>query len=149
MYAVPQADTVQNGGHNMTTVDEKFLNELGMTDLTETRRKEIFPILQEELEMRAGTAICSRLTDGQILEYETIIENGAKENLRWLKTNEPAYAKSDTYRNLLSNGIIGDKLINDTSCYIWLQQNCPDYRNIVENCKREMRDELMLYKDEI
>ena len=70
------------------------------------RKRRLFAgIIQEELEIRIGTKIASRLSDEQLDEFDMCIE-------------------SDDARE-------------------WLEENCPDFRDIVDNETERMEEELI------
>lgn len=84
------------------TIDEKFLNDVGITIASPTDRKAKIAQLNDELELRVGQAIVRELTDEEIDEFEEIYERDEDEALIWLKEVYPDYNKVvDTFYKVL------------------------------------------------
>ena len=86
-------------------IDIYYLASIGIRFETEEEAQAFAGIIQEELEIRIGTKIASRLSDEQLDEFDMCIE-------------------SDDARE-------------------WLEENCPDYRDIVDNETERMEEELI------
>ena len=86
-------------------IDIYYLASIGIRFETEEEAQAFAGIIQEELEIRIGTTIASRLSDEQLDEFDMCIE-------------------SDDARE-------------------WLEENCPDYRDIVDNETERMEEELI------
>lgn len=86
-------------------IDIYYLASIGIRFETEEEAQAFAGIIQEELEIRIGTKIASRLSDEQLDEFDMCIE-------------------SDDARE-------------------WLEENCPDFRDIVDNETERMEEELI------
>jgi hypothetical protein len=76
----------------MIKLDNNLLEELGLGTLPAPEKDKFLKHIYETLEMRVGTRLAERMTDQQLDEFETFIENkddaGA---FHWLETNFPNY----------------------------------------------------------
>lgn len=92
-------------GGKRVKIDIYYLASIGIRFETEEEAQAFAGIIQEELEIRIGTKIASRLSDEQLDEFDMCIE-------------------SDDARE-------------------WLEENCPDFRDIVDNETERMEEELI------
>ena len=69
--------------------DEKFLQEMGLSSMPESKKQEFLKYIQEELEVRIGERISKGLTDEQLKEFDSLTE--AKDIADWLEKNRPDY----------------------------------------------------------
>lgn len=76
----------------MHQIDDNFLASLGLAQLPQDEKEKMKAHIYETLEMRVGIKLASNMTDEQLTEFETLMNNqddaGA---LRWLETNFPNY----------------------------------------------------------
>jgi hypothetical protein len=76
----------------MYKLDENFLKELGLSDLPPEEKKKLLQHTYETLEMRVGMKLASQMTDEQLKEFESYIDqNDEAAALKWLETNFPDY----------------------------------------------------------
>ncbi len=76
----------------MIRLDDNLLQELGLGTLPPEEKDKFLKHIYETLEMRVGTRLAERMTDQQLDEFETFIDQkddaGA---FHWLETNFPNY----------------------------------------------------------
>lgn len=76
----------------MFKLDENFLHELGLSALPADEKNKMLAHILDTLEMRVGMKLASGMTNEQLDEFESYInqkdEAGA---LKWLETNFPDY----------------------------------------------------------
>jgi predicted sugar kinase len=76
----------------MFKLDDNFLKELGLGDLPQEEKDPMKAHIYETLELRVGMKLASNMTDAQLDEFESLMnqqdEAGA---LKWLETNFPNY----------------------------------------------------------
>lgn len=76
----------------MFNLDNKFLEELGLGPLPEDEKKKMLDHIYETLEMRVGMQLASGMSDSQLDEFESFINNNDEAGaLHWLETNFPNY----------------------------------------------------------
>ncbi len=70
-------------------LDEKFLQEMGLTAMPEDQKQKFLDYIQEELEIRVGERISRGLTETQLNEFDMITDPA--EAAKWLEKNRPDY----------------------------------------------------------
>jgi hypothetical protein len=76
----------------MFKLDNNFLTELGLGSLPADEKNKMLAHIYETLEMRVGVRLASGMTDGQLDEFESYINNNDEAGaLKWLETNFPNY----------------------------------------------------------
>jgi Protein of unknown function (DUF5663) len=78
----------------MHQIDDNFLATLGLAALPQDEKEKLKAHIYETLEMRVGMRLASGMSEQQLNEFETLMNNqddaGA---LKWLETNFPDYKK--------------------------------------------------------
>ena len=78
----------------MFKLDNKFLSELGLGDLPAAEKNKLLTQIYETLEMRVGVKLASKMSDEQLDEFESYINNNDQKGaLNWLEMNFPDYKK--------------------------------------------------------
>ena len=76
----------------MFQLDNKFLEELGLGALPDSEKDKMKAHIYETLEMRVGMRLASGMSDAQLDEFESLMNNQDEEGaLKWLETNFPNY----------------------------------------------------------
>ena len=76
----------------MFKLDNNFLTDLGLGDLPASEKNQMLSHIYETLEMRVGIKLASKMTDAQLDEFESYINNNDQAGaLKWLETNFPNY----------------------------------------------------------
>lgn len=76
----------------MIKLDDNLLAELGLQSLPAEEKKALLRQIYETLEMRVGTTLARQMTDAQLDEFESFINNNDEAGaLHWLETNFPNY----------------------------------------------------------
>lgn len=70
-------------------LDEKFLQEMGLSAMPEQEKQAFLDYVQEELEVRIGERISRGLTEVQLNEFDMITDPA--EAAKWLEKNRPDY----------------------------------------------------------
>ncbi len=74
----------------MFKLDDNFLRELGLGGLPAAEKNKMLSHIYETLEMRVGVRLASGMTDAQLDEFESYINNNDEAGaLKWLETNFP------------------------------------------------------------
>ena len=131
----------------MKRFDHSFFEEIGVTGLTPNQEKRFLNITQEELEVRIGQEIGEGLSPDKVAEFETLIENNPTRNRQWLIANHPDYRRLKLCSSLKEKGVSGMELFNELACILWLQDNRPDYQEIVERCIYDVKKEIITNKN--
>ncbi len=76
----------------MIKLDDNLLAELGLHALPVEEKRNLLRHIYETLEMRVGTTLAQQMTDAQLDEFESFINNNDEAGaLHWLETNFPNY----------------------------------------------------------
>ena len=70
-------------------LDDKFLQEMGLSEMPDGRKQTFLAYIQEELEVRIGKRISQGLTPAQLSEFDMIED--PTEAVNWLEKNRPDY----------------------------------------------------------
>ena len=70
-------------------LDDKFLQEMGLSAMPEGEKQQFLDYIQEELEVRIGERISNNLTETQLNEFDQITNQD--EATEWLEKNCPSY----------------------------------------------------------
>lgn len=134
----------------MFTLDEEFLNEIGKSDMPQAEKAAFLDHLQAELEERVGTRISENLSDAQIDEFEKIID-GDPTTIQSVLDKAGDYQSNPTYQKMLAVGPEGG--IADPSAEFasikWLDDNCPDYRDVAAQVTADLKAEVATNRDVI
>ena len=76
----------------MFKLDDNFLIELGLGGLPPAEKNKMLAHIYETLEMRVGMRLAEKMTNEQLDEFESFINNNDEAGaLKWLETNFPNY----------------------------------------------------------
>jgi hypothetical protein len=71
----------------MFSLDDDFLQSLGLGDLPDDQKQAFLQHLYEELELRVGTRLSEGMSDAQLGEFEKLIDSNDEQGaLKWLET---------------------------------------------------------------
>ena len=133
----------------MYNIDDSFLESVGLGGLPADQKGGFFQYAQDQLEIRIGEKMSNTLTDQQLDEFEKIIDNDQETMSRWLAAAGD-YKNSEVYQKLISvAGTDSPEVENDFVTAIWLNRNCPQYQQIIDESISEIRSEIVNNKDQI
>lgn len=73
-------------------LDNNLLDEIGLSALPPEEKKKMLAHIYETLEMRVGVRLAEQMSDQQLDEFESFINNNDEAGaLRWLETTFPSY----------------------------------------------------------
>lgn len=76
----------------MFTLDDDFLQSLGLGAMPEDQKAAFLQHIYEELELRVGTRLSDGMSDQQLEEFEKLIDaNDEPGALKWLEAHRPDY----------------------------------------------------------
>lgn len=135
----------------MFKFDESFLENVGLTDLPEEQKKAFLDYAQDQLEIRIGEAMCEKLSDEQLDEFERIIDNDNDTMMNLLK-GYGDYHNDEVYQTLKKNTGAEDDdphLMSDYVTAKWLDNNCPHYQQIIRDSIVALQSEISEQKEAI
>lgn len=135
----------------MIKIDEKFLDEVGLTDLPEEKKPEFIEQTQEELENRVGERMSEGLTLNQLQEFEGIMNNDRNAMIQILSQigdyrNDPIYVKI-LQRHGVTEGNL--QILGEYLSVKWIQINRPDYAMITADVEAQLKNEIIQARDRI
>ena len=135
----------------MFKFDNRFLDSVGLADLPDSQREAFLQYAQDQLEIRIGESMSESLNDDQLSEFERIIDNDPA-TLQGLLDSYGDYQNDEVYQTLKRNTGAQDGDANLLSDYVtakWLNQNCPQYQQIIKDSLADLQDEIREQKDAI
>lgn len=136
----------------MFTLDENFLQDLGLGDLPDDQKMAFLAHVYTSLEERVGMQLSEGLTPEQFDEFESIIDKDMGSISAWLQVNDPTYASSDgflKFQESLPPGSDSDTIVAEYAASKWIEKNRPDYKQVVSDTLQELREEILSNKDQI
>ena len=105
---------------------------------------------QDQFETRIGEKMSEGLNETQLEEFGKIADNDP-ETIQRLLNEAGDYKNSSIYQALLNNGMEdgGADTLNNFVTATWLNKNCPNYVQILENVLEELENEIRSQKDMI
>lgn len=135
----------------MFKFNDRFLDSVGLTDLPDTQKEAFLQYAQDQLEIRIGEKMSESLSDEQLDEFERVIDNEPR-TIRSLLQSFGDYRSDEVYQTLKRNTGAQDYdmgLISDYVTAKWLNQNCPQYQQIIKDSLVELQNEIREQKDGI
>lgn len=136
----------------MFQLDDKFLADIGLDTLPEEQKKPFLQHIYDELELRVGTKLSDGMSDGQLEEFESIIDHKDSIITTWLTDNVPNYHNEESFQRIQeATGLdVNDAgLRAEYAATKWLEVNRPDYRNVVAGVLDELKKEILSNRDTI
>ena len=135
----------------MFQFDESFLDSVGLSGMPEEQKNNFLQYAQDQLEVRIGEKMSEGLTEAQLDEFERIIDNDQETVQKWLK-DLGDYKNDEVYKNLLDGSDVAEgtpEFLNDYVTAKWLNQNCPQYQEIIRESLEGLQEEIKQQKEEI
>ena len=135
----------------MFKFNDRFLDSVGLTDLPDTQKEAFLQYAQDQLEIRIGEKMSESLSDEQLDEFERVIDNEPS-TIQSLLQSFGDYRSDEVYQTLKRNTGAQDYdmgLISDYVTAKWLNQNCPQYQQIIKDSLVELQNEIREQKDGI
>lgn len=136
----------------MFQLDDQFLQDIGLADLPDEQKKPFLQHVYDQLEYRVGVRLSEGMTDGQLEEFESIIDRKQDVIDGWVARfapdylNDPLYGKIQTASGLPA----GDgRIKSEYAATKWLEVNRPDYRDVVAKTLEELKSEIGQNRDAI
>ena len=135
----------------MFQFDESFLEQVGLSNMPQEQKDTFLQYAQDQLEVRIGEKKSEGLSEDQHDEFEKIIDNDQETVQKWL-AQFGDYQNDETFIKLKEDADAdGDDqmLLADYVTAKWLDQNCPQYQQIIHDVMGELQEEISQQKDAI
>ena len=126
----------------MYRFDDTFLEAVGLGALPQEQKAAFLENAQEQFEVRVGEKMDSQMNEAQVEEFEKIIDNDQETINRWLASFGD-YRSDEIYQRIASRVDDESDRINSYVSAKWLDQNCPNYRQLVEQTLEELKQEII------
>jgi hypothetical protein len=136
----------------MFQLDDKFLADIGLSDMADDQKQAFLQHIYEELELRVGTKLSDGLSDQQLEEFEKIIDKDQTVIESWLGAHVQDYQNDEIFKRMQQALRLDPADPNLKSEYVatkWLEVNRPDYRDVVKQVLDELKAEIIANKDAI
>jgi hypothetical protein len=136
----------------MFQLDDKFLADIGLSDMPDDQKQAFLQHIYEELELRVGTRLSDGLSDQQLEEFEKIIDKDPAVIDSWLAVHVQDYLSDEIFQRMQQALRLDAADPNLKSEYVatkWLEVNRPDYRDVVKIVLDELKSEIVTNKDAI
>lgn len=133
----------------MYNIDDSFLESVGLGGLPADQKSGFMQYAQDQLEIRIGEKMSNNLSDAQLDEFEKIIDNDQEMMQKWLAAAGD-YKNNEVYQKLVqAAGGDSAEVENDFITAVWLNRNCPQYQQLIDESMNEIREEIAKNKDQI
>lgn len=128
----------------MFTLDEEFLEALGLLELTADEKDNLLRSVYSELESRLGKGLTEGLSDDELDEFGYFVDHNELGMSGWFERNLPEYKEREDYQQFCMVNQEASELaiLGQYGAMKWLQLNVPEYPQIVSAVFEEMKQEL-------
>ena len=131
----------------MYKFDDNFLESVGLGSMPAEQKDAFLQYAQDQLEMKIGEKMSEGLSNEQLDEFEKIVDNDKATIDRWL-AGAGDYKNDAIYQKLVESlGGENEEVLSDYVTAKWLDQNCPQYRQIITDSIKAIREEIAANKD--
>ena len=136
----------------MFQLDDNFLQDVGLAGLPDDQKQAFLQHIYEELELRVGTKLSEGLSDQQMSEFESFVDQNEEKVRNWYVTNMPDYASRQDFVQLTQNAPEGTSelaIMCEYGSLKWLELNRPDYKSVVASELEQLKKEISANADTI
>ena len=135
----------------MFELDDRFFDEIGLTQMPEAEKDSFKVHIQEEIQVRIGERIADGMTVEKMQEFENIIDNIPGYVVEWLVKNSPNYTEDNIFKALKTQsfGAGEEQILSEYAAMKWLSINGPDFTQIIATVVDELKSELKSNTDRI
>ena len=132
----------------MFQFNDEFLKTVGLEELPEDQKQDFLDYAQEQFETRIGEAMMSRLTPAQQEEFDKISTDDPA-TIKSVLDRYADYENDFTYRRLIKNGTDEQTAKNDFAVVKWLDENFPNYSEVINDILMDLQKEIYEQKEKI
>jgi hypothetical protein len=129
----------------MFQLDDNFLQDVGLAGLPDEQKQAFLQHIYEELELRVGTKLSEGLSEQQMGEFESFVDQNEEKVRQWYATNMPDYASRQDFVQLAQNAPEGTNelaVMCEYGSLKWLELNRPDYKSVVASELDQLKKEI-------
>lgn len=136
----------------MFQLDDQFLQDIGLGDLPEEQKKPFLQHVYDQLEYRVGVRLSEGMSDGQLEEFESIIDRKPEVVEAWVAQHAPNFAGDELFVKIqTTSGLQANdpQVKAEYAATKWLEVNRPDYREVVAQTLEELKQEIIKSRETI
>jgi len=136
----------------MFSLDDQFLQDLGLDQLPDDQKQAFKEHIYSELEMRVGVRLSEGLSDDQLKEFESFVDKDESKVHNWVAQYAPDYMSDPAYNQISQNvqpGTSQTDILAEYASLKWLGINRPNYRDVVAQVLEELKREITSNRDTI
>ncbi|MEO5499714.1 MAG: DUF5663 domain-containing protein [Candidatus Saccharimonadales bacterium] len=136
----------------MFQLDDKFLQDVGLSDLPEDQKQAFLQHIYSELELRVGTKLSEGMTDDQLTQFEAFVDQDEQKVISWFERYLPNYDQAADFQSLKASAptdISPIVLLSEYGSLKWLELNRPDYKQVVASELEALKAEILENKDSL
>ena len=125
--------------------DDNFLARVGLSELPMDQKEDFLAHAKDELEIRVGNKMSQNLSEAQIAEFEGIMANDQQVIRKVVSELGMDFRTDPIYQNLLESYGVKEgtwEIIGEYLSIKWVQKNCPNYNQIVQDTIAELEAEI-------
>lgn len=136
----------------MFSIDDKFLEEIGLGSLPESEKPKMRAHVYETLEMRVGMKLARGMTENQLGEFEGLIGGDVARASAYLSSLNPNWQQDQNYQRSLeaetkraeAQGRLAklDAVTTEFASLKWLEANFPGYKQVVTDELNNLKSEI-------
>ncbi|MDO4870917.1 MAG: DUF5663 domain-containing protein [Candidatus Saccharibacteria bacterium] len=133
-------------------LNNKFLEEVGLSSLPEEEKQAFLEYLYSEIELRVGDTLSRDMTPEQVVEFKKIADKDSSFIVNWLSAFVPMYHSDEVFKNMqkiTGYDVTDSRLLSEYAASKWLELNRPDYGQVVANVISQIRQEIIKNKDKM
>lgn len=133
-------------------LNERFLDEIGLSNLPSQDKQAFLEYVYSEVEMRVGDALSKDMTPEQIVEFKKIADKDSSFIINWLSAFVPMYHSDTLFEKMQKTtgyDVADMRLLSEYAATKWLELNRPDYAQVVADVVSKMRQEIIDNKDKL
>ncbi len=125
----------------MLSIDDKFLEELGLGALPAEEKPKMRSHIYETLEMRVGMKLAGGMTSAQLSQFEGLVGGDSAKGREFLDAGFPDWQKNQAYLDSVkaeeqraiqaSRAPNTEAVIAEFAALKWLETNFPNYKQVV------------------
>jgi hypothetical protein len=133
----------------MFQINESFLEGLGLESMSDDDKKNFLEYVQDQMELRIGERLSSSIDNEKQDEFAKLAD-GDEAVTNEVMMRYPHFEDDEVYTTIL-NGAGDNKevAINQYATLKWMEENCPNYQEVVKNTIDEIRKEIKDNKEQI
>ena len=138
-------------GDKMIKIDNDFLEEVGLEEMSAEQKRSFIRHTQEELEVRIGEEMSKGMTVEQLAEFDGIMNGNISAMVKILE-KEKNYQEDPIYQIFLKRHNAVEptpEILSEFLSVKWIKKNRPNYRQLAERELERLKLEILGDREKI